>query len=179
MDIGGGSIEFIVATKEGPIWMKSFEIGGQRLMDKFHINDPISKAEILSLENFLSSAISEVISVARENDVKTLVGVSGTFDTLQDISTQAYHDEGAIDNELDIRTFDVILNDLIIKNRMQRLNIPGMIPMRVDMIVVALILTNYVLKEVGVQKIRISNYALKEGILYHPLSDLPVQIMKA
>ena len=35
MDIGGGSIEFIITKGTQPLWMKSFEIGGQRMMEKF------------------------------------------------------------------------------------------------------------------------------------------------
>ena len=36
MDIGGGSVEFIIANKTKNLWAKSFEIGGQRLLEKFH-----------------------------------------------------------------------------------------------------------------------------------------------
>ena len=35
VDIGGGSVEFIIANEHTLFWKESFEIGGQRLMDLF------------------------------------------------------------------------------------------------------------------------------------------------
>jgi exopolyphosphatase/guanosine-5'-triphosphate,3'-diphosphate pyrophosphatase len=43
--------------------------------------------------------------------------------------------------------------------------IPGMIELRVDMIVVAVCLIDYVLKTHGIRQIQVSKYALKEGVL--------------
>jgi exopolyphosphatase/guanosine-5'-triphosphate,3'-diphosphate pyrophosphatase len=43
--------------------------------------------------------------------------------------------------------------------------IPGMIEMRVDMIVVACCLIDFLIKQIGFQKIRVSSYSLKEGVL--------------
>ncbi|HEX8546847.1 MAG TPA: phosphatase, partial [Cytophagaceae bacterium] len=51
------------------------------------------------------------------------------------------------------------------KTREERMHIPGMIEMRVDMIVVASILTSYILQKLKLKHIRISTYALKEGVL--------------
>jgi exopolyphosphatase/guanosine-5'-triphosphate,3'-diphosphate pyrophosphatase len=45
------------------------------------------------------------------------------------------------------------------------MEIPGMIEMRVDMIVVACCLINYILKNHHFNRIRVSTYALKEGVL--------------
>src|SRR5687767_14440041 len=35
VDIGGGSVEFIIANREEVFWKKSVEIGAQRLLEKF------------------------------------------------------------------------------------------------------------------------------------------------
>ena len=43
--------------------------------------------------------------------------------------------------------------------------LPGMIELRVDMIVVAVCLIDYVLKAYNISQIRTSTYSLKEGIL--------------
>ena len=53
MDIGGGSVEFIICNSEEVFWKQSFEIGGQRLMTKFHNTDPIPKSSILELQDYL------------------------------------------------------------------------------------------------------------------------------
>jgi exopolyphosphatase/guanosine-5'-triphosphate,3'-diphosphate pyrophosphatase len=43
--------------------------------------------------------------------------------------------------------------------------IPGMIELRVDMIVVAVCLVDYVLKSHKISRIQVSSHALKEGVL--------------
>ncbi|RYD71240.1 MAG: exopolyphosphatase, partial [Sphingobacteriales bacterium] len=42
MDIGGGSVEFILCDTEKLIWKKSYNIGAARLMQKYFKSDPIS-----------------------------------------------------------------------------------------------------------------------------------------
>lgn len=46
-----------------------------------------------------------------------------------------------------------------------RMGIPGMIELRVDMIVVAVCLVDYILKTYGIRQIQVSSYALKEGVI--------------
>jgi exopolyphosphatase/guanosine-5'-triphosphate,3'-diphosphate pyrophosphatase len=69
----------------------------------------------------------------------TLVGSSGTFDTLSDIHCLKYaftKSENDSEAPLTIPSFYEIYNQLISKSRIERMQIPGMIEMRVDMIVV-------------------------------------------
>ncbi|MEO8795013.1 MAG: exopolyphosphatase, partial [Daejeonella sp.] len=49
MDIGGGSVEFILASTNGIIWKKSYPIGAAKLMALFHHSDPISPEEITQI----------------------------------------------------------------------------------------------------------------------------------
>lgn len=168
MDIGGGSIEFIIGTEKEALWMKSFELGGQRLMDKFHKNDPITSSEVRELTAYLSPMLDEVSEEAKKHGVRELIGSSGTFDTLLDIKLKSHLNEHHNAQNLDLGAFQIILNNLVSKTRKERLEIPGMIPMRVDMIVVASILTDLVVKKIGIDNIRVSAYALKEGLLFNP-----------
>ena len=55
MDIGGGSVEFIIGNEKEIFWSHSFEIGGQRLLEKFQKHDPITKEEVESLFQLLHS----------------------------------------------------------------------------------------------------------------------------
>jgi exopolyphosphatase/guanosine-5'-triphosphate,3'-diphosphate pyrophosphatase len=59
---------------------------------------------------------------------------------------------------------------LVTKNRAERLLIPGMIAMRVDMIVVASCLIDFILQRLQVESIRCSHYSLKEGAVSRMLS---------
>ncbi|MEP0986581.1 exopolyphosphatase [Ekhidna sp.] len=175
MDIGGGSIEFIIADQSKTYWRQSFEVGGQRLVERFHKTDPITQKEIDDLHRFFDTELSPLLKACAEFKPETLIGCSGTFDTLSDI----YCEENGIERNEDATeypfgkdAFQWIFENLIKKNRIERLAIPGMIEMRVDMIVVACVLIDYILDNLSLNYIRISGYALKEGILFNVLDQL-------
>ncbi len=168
MDIGGGSIEFIVGNTEEVFWRRSFEIGGQRLIDQFHLHDPIATNEQAALISYLEKHLQPLFDEVNLYSVDTLIGSSGTFDTLSDIYCAKNGIERVLNaTELPLTTieFEQIVDDLILKNKEDRLKIPGMISLRVDMIVVAVILVRFIMRKLALQGIRVSSYALKEGLL--------------
>lgn len=168
IDIGGGSVEFIIANQDEVFWKESFEIGAQRLLEKFQKHDPISEDEIISLNHYFHITLKSLSDAMEKFKPAILVGSSGTFDTLSDIFCIQHNiDSGSeeIETPLTIEGFYEIYNTLISKNRSARMQIPGMIEMRVDMIVVACCLISYLLESYSFSKIRVSTYSLKEGIL--------------
>lgn len=175
MDIGGGSIEFIIGTSQQILWKQSFEIGGLRMIEKFHKHDPIIEEEIAAVEDYLQENLEELFKAAEEFKPQTLIGSSGTFDTLSDIyslRTDQERNPEQTELPLSLAAFSEIFEELKIKTRDERLAIPGMIPLRVDMIVVASVLIDLVIRRVGIQNIRVSAYALKEGVLLNTLHSL-------
>lgn len=176
MDIGGGSVEFILANGRQIFWMESFEIGAQRLMDQFHKSDPIATSEIMKLGEYLNNKLEKLFQEASHFGPLTLVGSSGTFDTLVDISYLAKSQPkppGAIQFQLSIDDFLSIYRQIITKTRPERAVIPGMIEMRIDMIVVACCLIHHIINHVAVKsQIRVSSYALKEGLLAQQLNQI-------
>lgn len=168
MDIGGGSVEFIIGNRVNSVWRKSYEIGAQRLLDKFHHIDPIPQTEIDNLEAYFSETLGELFIEIEKYDVQTLIGSSGSFDTLSEIycaENDIHFDPDAPEFLLDIEHYFKIHDELIRKNKRERLMIPGMIEMRVDMIVVASCLINFIIKKFNIKKIRVSSHSLKEGML--------------
>lgn len=175
MDIGGGSIEFIIADREKAHWMHSFEIGGQRLVENFHKSDPITEFEIRDLNDFFTQELGLLFEACEVYQPTTLIGCSGTFDTLSDMYCAAKGLKSQPDlSELPFtpEAFEELYQDLVTKNREERLEIPGMIEMRVEMIVVASVLINFILASLDITSIRISSYALKEGILFSALDRI-------
>ena len=173
MDIGGGSVEFIIANKTKNLWAKSFEIGGQRLLEKFHKKDPISKEGIDALRYYLEDQLDIVLEMGIKFKIRTLIGSSGTFDTINDIHKARIMDKTKTYSKGHITTqsFLKIYEDLIQKDRIERLLIPGMIEMRVDMIVVATILIKFLIDRLNLNQLKVSPYALKEGFLFDTLGN--------
>lgn len=167
VDIGGGSVEFIIGNQNEIFWKRSFEIGGQRLLERFQKHDPISKEELEHLYHYLSENLKELFQALQQHPVKTLVGSSGTFDTLSDIYCirEGISQGNTPETPLTLSSFYEIYEQLLSKNRAERLQIPGMIELRVDMIVVACALIQFLLHEYPFENIRVSSYSLKEGVL--------------
>jgi exopolyphosphatase/guanosine-5'-triphosphate,3'-diphosphate pyrophosphatase len=173
MDIGGGSVEFIIGNAEQAFWKQSFEIGGQRLLVAFHYHDPILPEEVEKLEQYCAEKLQPLLDAIARHRPSGFVGASGTFDTLVDMyyaGMQRSKLTGQHVFELPVINFFQLFKLLISKNRIERLQIPGMIAMRVDMIVVASCLIDFILQHVQVESIRCSHYSLKEGAVSRMLS---------
>lgn len=168
VDIGGGSVEFIIADRSRIFWKVSLDIGAQRMLEEFHRHDPILSMEHQALCDFYQAALTPVAAAISEWTPEILVGSSGTFDTLSEINcirNGISYAEGKPESPLSLESFRTIHEELIAKNRDQRLQIPGMVPMRVDMIVVASCLIEYLVDTFNFREIRVSSFSLKEGVL--------------
>ncbi|MGB3781115.1 MAG: exopolyphosphatase [Tunicatimonas sp.] len=175
MDIGGGSVEFILSSDQQIRWKQSFEIGAQRLLDRFDVQDPISSENREELTAYFQETLADLLTASKQWKPTTLVGASGTFETLCDIHVHQQQLAVAADAcELPISadSFSDILQELLRKNRAERLAISGMVEMRVDMIVVAAWLIRFVLDELDIKALRVSAYALKEGVLQDLIAAL-------
>ena len=173
MDIGGGSVEFIIGNAQEAFWKQSFEIGGQRLLDAFHYHDPILPEEVEKLEEYCGEKLQPLLAAIAIHKPSGFVGASGTFDTLIDMYYATLLQcklTGQHVFELPVSEFYQLFQLLVTKNRAERLGIPGMIAMRVDMIVVASCLIDFILHHVHVQSIRCSHFSLKEGAVSRMLS---------
>ena len=170
IDIGGGSVEFILGTNSRMFWKQSFEIGGQRLRERFMPEaDTISSGSISRLHTYFQEQLLPLANAIHQYEPTVLVGSSGSFDTLVDMWFM--HEYGQLPTpgqtafDLPVSEFYRAYELLITRNHAERMQIPGMIELRVDMIVVAVCLIHYVLKTYGLTQIRTSTHSLKEGVL--------------
>lgn len=175
MDIGGGSVEFIIGNQQQLFWKQSFEIGAQRLLDMFYRHDPITRDDVNAEKAYLQEQLQPLTEAVQRFHPTLLIGSSGTFDTLCDIDAlkRGYNrqEHFAPYAELPVDRFYKIFAEIVQKNHDERLQIPGMLPMRVDMIVVAVVLVDFVLQTYRLHHIKASAYALKEGMLRLLLSE--------
>jgi exopolyphosphatase/guanosine-5'-triphosphate,3'-diphosphate pyrophosphatase len=172
MDIGGGSVEFIIGHQKEIFWKRSFEIGGQRLLEKFKPHDPIRQEEIDAMHIFFREQLAALFEALTKWKPVTLIGSSGSFDTFSEIHClkKGMTYPSTPETPLTFEGFNIIHQELISKDRAQRMQIPGMIELRVDMIVVASCLVKFLITNYSFQKLRVSSFSLKEGILSQLLS---------
>ena len=169
MDIGGGSTEFVICNKKEIFWKQSFQLGAARLLESFQPQDPVTSTEVKSIEVYLENMLTPLWEALKKFPCDTLVGSSGSFDTLSEVIAHKFYDISILKEKT---TYDFKLSDyfwfhdyFLKSNLEKRLKTPGMIRMRADMIVISSIFINYVLKRQKILSMKLSTYALKEGIL--------------
>ncbi len=163
MDIGGGSVEFIIANKDGVQWAESFPIGVAVLYNQFHKSDPISKSEIENLEAYLKSTLASLSSALKEHPTNRLIGASGTFDVLEDNLAKARKHPNMV--AFSVEKYFPLHTEIIGMTLEERLKKDKLPNSRADLIVVALLLINSILQLTNTKEIVVSSYAMKEGML--------------
>jgi exopolyphosphatase / guanosine-5'-triphosphate,3'-diphosphate pyrophosphatase len=166
LDIGGGSIEFILAEDESIIWKNSFDIGIARILELFELSDPVLPEETARLELWFNGELKELWEICNKYQPSLLIGSSGAFDTFMDIYEEAIPDlKIRKASELPLEAFHRIHEQLICSDSETRSRIKGMDKIRVEMIVVASIFTNFILRKLNIQKLIHTHYGLKEGVM--------------
>lgn len=169
MDIGGGSVEFIIANKEGVLWKESYNLGVARLLEQFSPSDPIRESEINAIEKHLSSKLESLIAAVKTFPVKMLVGSSGSFDTLSAMIAKRKYpllDLAKISSfHVELDALEEVHQLLLTLNCDGRRLIPGMDVDRVDNIVLASIMVQWTLRELGISELWQCAFALKEGAI--------------
>lgn len=163
MDIGGGSVEFIIASEDEVFWAQSFPIGVQVLFSRFQKNDPILPDEIAAIHDYFDEILTPLHAALRRHETPLLTGASGSFEVVEDmLKREREHPLHAI---ISLEEFYPIHEKILSANLDQRMNMPGLPPERVELIAVAFVLMDYVIKKAGIRQIVTSAYAMKEGML--------------
>ncbi|WP_316813309.1 exopolyphosphatase [Pedobacter heparinus] len=169
MDIGGGSTEFIIGNPDELLWKKSYDIGAARLMQAHFHSDPINEMDKSAIIAHLDKELSGLKKACSIYQPKQLIGSAGAFETFAGMIDQQLNLNETSYAPMNIPAYQHLAKVLIASRHQERANMPGLIKLRVDMIVIAAILTDYVLEASGIQRLSLSTYDLKMGVL-HSLS---------
>lgn len=169
MDIGGGSIEFIICNASRILWKQSFEIGAARQMERFHRTDPIPPDSVEALELCLENTLTNLFDAVKAMPLPDLIGSSGSFETFASLIESERNDTFDLDQikryAFDLEDLLQVTGKLIASSHSERAANRLIIPVRVDMIVVSAVVTRYIIRRLGIRNVVLSTYSLKEGVL--------------
>jgi exopolyphosphatase/guanosine-5'-triphosphate,3'-diphosphate pyrophosphatase len=177
IDIGGGSTECIVGEKGRTIFANSTKIGAVRLANEFFPEGVSNAGNVKNCREFISGIWKNVLEQVKSAGFRVSIGTSGTITSLVKM---VYAEKG-----IDLSEKNVLeglyanREDLLrVTNRVittetvnDRIKIPGMEEKRVDILPAGALIIDYAIKFLQVEKIIISPYALREGILFDYYSN--------
>ena len=169
MDIGGGSTEFIIANNKGVLWKHSFDLGVSRLLEHLKPKDPLSETDIDNLKTFLDDQLGKLFEAEEQYSIDGLIGSSGSFDSLAEMIESESNEESRLSNvtEYTFNPSDLAkLNTKLIDSSFEeREQLIGLVPYRLETIPLASMFINYIITKLSINKIRLSTYALREGVV--------------
>ncbi len=168
VDIGGGSVEFILCDGEKMIFENSYQIGILKLFHEFEKGRPQDKNSLLEIEKFLEKTTNDLQKVISAYKINSLVGTAGSFDVLR--NSMNYMNKG--------RSFDISPNDfydifdsVALTSIEDRWEISWIPRERKKLIVYAFAIIDFALKLSKAKVLRITSYSMKEGMIWELIND--------
>jgi exopolyphosphatase/guanosine-5'-triphosphate,3'-diphosphate pyrophosphatase len=170
VDIGGGSTELLVGQKGEIFFAQSFKMGAVRLTEKFFNGDPDRPADINQCSLHVEGMLGPIKRDIEKLNPDIIIGSSGT---IQSIAGMIIADKGD-PLPRSLNSYEISDDSLFkIRNILngadtlkKRTKIPGLDVKRADIIVAGSIILQEIFKQFSIKKMIISDFALREGIIY-------------
>ncbi len=167
MDIGGGSVEFIIFQGSDILFKTSLELGGLKLQSLFHVDGEFNAQIEHELDRHLIHGLIDVTDAVALYRPWNLIGAAGAFETLAEIQlAHGYLEKIEKVNFLNLDGFYLLKEKMANMNLTERQSIPGMKAFRASMIPYANCLIESVLQQGIIESLCMSMYSLKEGYWY-------------
>lgn len=181
VDIGGGSTELIIGVNGKIEFSRSVKIGAVRLTQKFFPDGKIPKSAIKECKKWVEGEIFHVTNYASKYGFEICVGSSGTIQSVGYILSEMTNKEVTPNRILNNFEFSkdelskVVELILGAKTISERKKIKGMDTKRADIFPAGIIILQTIFEQLKINKLIISEYALREGIVVDTLQNLNIE----
>ena len=171
VDIGGGSTEFLVGEKGKTLFSASVKLGAVRMMQKFFKDNQLSKESTDECRKWIRGELYNISETAKSIGYDYCVGSSGTIMAagmmVESLVKKRKTQNVILNNyQFDSKSFGIVRDEVLKrKTEDKRKSIPGLDDKRADIIPAGILILDEIFKLFGLQKMTISSYALREGII--------------
>jgi exopolyphosphatase/guanosine-5'-triphosphate,3'-diphosphate pyrophosphatase len=167
MDIGGGSVEFILFQGAEVHFKTSLELGGLKLRSLFNQEDYFDLSIREACISYIDEHLKPLFAACAVQVPQVLVGAAGAFETMWDIE---YALKGGAPQKqaraLDIPCFYEVKREIECLVPDERVRYPGMREFRAGIFPYANLLVDRVLTHFGMEEMWMSTNSLKEGFWF-------------
>ena len=168
IDIGGGSTEFIIGQRFEPQSMESVQMGCVSFGNTFFPQGKISRGKYRKAYEQARAQIYPIRHRFHSQRWEECVGSSGTLQAIESILTQNGWGEGGID-----RQGLASLEKRILKFKsMEDIQLEGLVAQRRNVILPGIAITSALFDLLGIEHLRTSKGALREGVIYDLMGRL-------
>ena len=168
MDVGGGSVEFLIADKQKFYFLTSKKLGVARMHSTMIDHDPITTDEIRILQKHYYENLTDLAESFAMNRAPLLIGSSGTMENIALMIAYRNKRSPSLSlNELEFSNdeFQEFYDYAITLDKKQRSKLKGIDEKRIELLPAGLVLVKYILDTYAIGQIKISSQALREGII--------------
>jgi len=162
LDLGGGSLEVILADARECYFTDSLKLGVIRLSEEWGASDLPTVRQLSSLRERVRQALAPVIARVGAMGFDFVAMSSGTAAALASLIE---HDQGGVVRTLTLPALIELERKLAGLTHAERARLPGLDPRRVDTVLAGAVVLRTALELTGADKAAVCEAALREGIV--------------
>jgi exopolyphosphatase/guanosine-5'-triphosphate,3'-diphosphate pyrophosphatase len=174
VDVGGGSTEFIIGTGLEPQLTESLYMGCVSYSLKYFPDGKIDKARMKAAETAAQQELAGIVHGYRAAGWDEAVGSSGTARSMENI----LRENGFAEEGLTREGLERLRNLLLKVERADAGRIAGLRPNRAPVLPGGLAIMSAVFRELGLETMKVSDGALRHGVLYDLLGRVERRDMR-
>lgn len=165
-DIGGGSVEIVVATGNHAETIASLELGAVFLTETFLTHDPVDPNELKKLRKHIRKALKSE-GIGDGLPVSCLIGSGGTMTNIGSMVMAMRGEQYESIHRFEVMHSEIIhlIAMLSRKTHKERLHIAGLNPERADIIIAGMVLTDELMRRARTNLLRINAQGIREGLI--------------
>ena len=171
VDIGGGSVEFIVGTASEIYFTASEPLGVLRLAQRFRLEDRPAPSDIEACRQFTAQHLKRLQKRIRPIGVDCGIGTSGTIQALAGLTAPGDQTTSSALRAVKREALDEIVSALANASASERVEKFNLDEKRARNIVAGALVLHELMSILGLQSVLACPVAIREGILENRLSE--------
>lgn len=162
MDIGGGSTEFIIGEGFVPIERESLQMGSIATTRRFFADGRLTRKRWKEARTEITAEFQQFARAYRARGWHDAMGSSGTIKAICDVSIALKLTKASVTAD----SLAAIREKLLEFDRIDDVRLPGLSAERRPIIAGGLLVLDAAFAELDIERMYVSDYALREGALY-------------
>ncbi len=170
-DIGGGSTEIILGHASVPRALESLHMGCVSMTEQYFPNGEITRSGFKKARMAARLELRPVKAFFRDATNIEAIGTSGTIRSTQAVAREA----GIADDRITLRTIESLIDTVLEFKSVDQMNLRGLSERRAQVWPGGLSILVEIFRSLRIDEMKVSDGALREGLLYDLLGRLQHQ----